>query len=367
MKKLLTVIKVLLTCGLVTNGIAEANEMGEKHFNETLQISGTLSGYVLTGNKINEDNKKSRIEVASAILTITGKTKLISWVLQGGAYAFPTVGVDHVKTTDHTELYGPVPVAYFDLNLTDNFLLSVGRMGTLIGFESPFTFQNSYIQRGLVWNMQSLFHHGLRATFLKDPLTLKIGLNDGYYSLGVDSLDQRGKKIKEASLALEFSSSLKFRKDLILSLNMLIPKKDAYPNEVVDPANKRQFNLVLTNTRRNLMLGLDALYVCAPRSARAGVFENAYAHGVAFHLNLDRSPYKVALRLEHVKDKKEDNTDLIGLGNGNRVYTLTLTPSYQRKNWFIRNEISYVKAQEPFTSDKRKDQFRIGLETGFSF
>ncbi len=333
------------------------------------EIGGALSGYILSGNqRIFEEDKKSRADLSSAMLFIIKKEEIFGFTLQGGAYAFPTLGVPLSKTSDYTELFSPLPIAYLDLYLTKNLTISAGRLGTVVGYEAPFTYQNNYIQRGLVWNMQPLFHHGVRVTWVRGPFNLKVGLNDGYYSAGVDSYSGYRTVTTKISPTFEFSSSFELSKAFNLSFNLLLPKKSALPNEVSNPANKRQYNLVFNYVGKGFSIGVDTLLVEAPKSTRAQVPSSATSYGFALHSLLERPPFKLGARLEFVKDKRDrSEVDLIGLGDGNRAYTFTLTPGYYKDPLFLRGEFSYVKAKKDFTYGKKDYQSRIGLEMGFKF
>jgi hypothetical protein len=57
----------------------------------------------------------------------------------------------------------------------------------------------------------------------------------------------------------------------------------------------------------------------------------------------------------------------VGLGDGNKAWTFTVTPAYAQGPFFLRGELSYVNADQPFTVNGKKDQTRIGAEVGFMF
>jgi hypothetical protein len=106
----------------------------------------------------------------------------------------------------------------------------------------------------------------------------------------------------------------------------------------------------------------------APRSNTAGVSEKAKASGVALHLSYDLKPFKLSGRIEYVKDNSDNGgIDLVGLGEGNKGWTFTVTPAYAQGPFFLRGELSYVKADQPFTDNGKKNQTRIGAEVGFMF
>lgn len=367
--------KVFLFSGsfLFLTGVAQAMELKTDLFG-SLEVNGALTGYFLNGKRIAENAKETRVDMASALLSLTKKAKPLGFTLLGGAFATPVVGLDTYKTSDNVNLFSPLPLAYLEIATPlKGLTFSLGRMGTLVGYEAPFTYQNNYIQRGLVWNMQPVFHHGIRATYSKGIFTGKLGINDGYYSLGVDSYSPSGKAVNKLAYALEGSLGITPLKDLALTFNFLIPESSARPNEVTNPANKQQYNLILSYTLKKLTFSGDLLYVYAPKSSKAQVPDSAKAYGGALHVTYDYAPFRFSLRAEYIKDKKDaGGIDLVGIGEDNRGYTLTFTPGYYKDPFFIRAEVSYVKAKRDFADIKegeptKDSQTRFGLELGFKF
>lgn len=367
MRKVSFSLKLIGLLGFVVTTEAMAFELKSELFGP-MELKGALTGYFLSGDRVSENVKRNRVDLASAVLTLQKEAKPIGFNIAGGVYSLVNIGTDHAKTSEYTDIFGPLPILNMEYSPRKNLIITLGRMGTLIGYEAPFTFQNNHIQRGLLWNMQPLFHHGIRIGYTGNSWAFKLGLNDGYYTLGVDSFDPGGRRIKKFSPALEGSLSIGPMKDLSLGINFFIPEKDAYPSEVASPSNKRQYNAVLNYVKGKLSLGLDGLYVEAPKSYRAQVNKRARAHGLALYGVYEVSPVRISLRLEYTKDKKDEGgIDLVGLGDGNRAYTITLTPGYYKDPLFLRGELSYVKAKEDFTYREKNSQLRFGLEAGFSF
>jgi hypothetical protein len=69
------------------------------------------------------------------------------------------------------------------------------------------------------------------------------------------------------------------------------------------------------------------------------------------------------------------SVNLLGYGAGSSAWSFTLTPTYQVKNYFVRGELSYVKAdsldkvhQLGFGSKGTDDSQAVAMvETGFLF
>ncbi len=322
----------------------------------TINVSGALTVYTIhSNNKIDQDEKKTRYDAGSAIISLSKSAEPFGFTLIGGAYATPVVGVRLLKTSEYTEPFSPIPVAYLEYSPMKGLSIQAGKLPTIIGYESALTYLNNNIQRGLVWNMQPVINNGVRITYSTDLFSVKFGVNDGFYTLSTT----------DPKPALEASLGLTPIKDGSIALNVIVPHKDS-------ATNNRELNLVASYTLDKLSLGADLLYVEAPKSDKAGVLEKAKASGVALHLSYDLKPFKLSGRVEYVKDKSDaglgtQGIDLVGLGDGNKGLTFTVTPAYTHGPLFLRGELSYVKADKEFTSNNKKDQIRIGVEVGFMF
>ncbi len=349
-------MKKLLTLSLTLIGVSQSLELRAEPLGK-LNLSGALTGYVIySDNKT--DNKKTRYDIGSAIINLSKPAEPLGFTLYAGAYAMPVIGAPLLKTSNYTDLFSPLPIAYLELAPTKGFSLQAGKLPTLIGYESAFTYLNNYLQRGLIWNMQPVVHNGVRVIYTADLFTVKAGINDGFYTLST----------KNPKPALEASITLTPTKEASVSLNILVPDEDAKPNDTANPSNRREFNIVSRYTIDRLSLGLDLMYVYAPKSSAAGVLQEAKASGGCIHLSYDLKPFKLSGRLEYVKDNSDaGGIDLVGLGNGNKGWSITFTPAYTKGSLFARTEFSYVKADRSFTINGKKEQTRVGIEVGFLF
>jgi len=350
-------MKKLVLLSLLTVGFSQAIELKVDPLG-AFNVGGALTIYGMqTSNRVGLD-KRTRYDVGSAILNISKPAQPFGFNILGGSYSMPVVGVGISKATEYTDLFSPIPIAYFELSPVKGLSLQVGKLPTIIGYESAFTYQNNYIQRGLVWNMQPVVNNGVRLSYSGDLFFFKLGINDGFYTLSTS----------DPKPALEGSVGITPIKDSSVGINFLIPDKSAKPNPTSAPANKRELNLLASYTFDKLSLGVDAVYVEAPKDLKAGVLEKAKASGLAFHVSYDLKPIKLSGRIESVKDNSDaGSVDLVGLGDNNRAWTITLTPSYSKGPFLIRGDISWVSAKHPFTNNGKKSQTRVGLELGLLF
>lgn len=340
-----------------------------------ININGTLSGYsILTDNAnptgsfdTNGEDKHVRYDISNALVNVSKTTGVVRFNVFGGAYAFPTVGMPGNKTvTDdaNTGLFGPLPIAYVELDPTSFLSIQAGKLPTIIGYESAFTYQNINIQRGLVWNMEPVISRGVRAIVTAGPLTLKAGANDGFYS--------KDKLALEGSVGLTLGS-------FSTSFNVLIPNKNTPANDTASIANKQEYDLIASYTAGKLTLGSDLLYVYSPKSSKAGFSDSAAAYGLAGFADYQiNDKFSLGARLEYAFNKSTNNpnsanADLIGYGPSSKALSFTLTPMYKYKYLFARVDFSYVRINNysegsGFGVDGNKaNQYRLGIEGGIIF
>ncbi len=343
-------ILIPLIFGVLTR--AEASELKTELLG-TLNVNGTVSVYTLYPG----DDKGIHYDAGSALFVVSKNAEPVGFTIKGGAYAFPVVGVGISGTTSSTDLFSPIPVAYLELAPAKGFSLQVGKLHTLLGYESPFTYNNNHIQRGLIWNMQPIFHNGVRLSYASDLLAINVGVNDGFYSLSAS----------RPRPAFEGGLSVTPVEGFSLLFNFILPDKGSVPNKTSYPANKRLLNIIAVYTVGPVAGGVDLMYAEAPRNADAGVPEVAKAIGGCTHISYRLKSFAVSGRVEYVMDNEDGANDLVGLGDGNRGWTFTLTPAWTSEQLFIKGEFSYVRAEKPFTQNNKNVQPRLGVEVGFVF
>jgi len=76
----------------------------------TINVNVALTVYTIHSNN-KTDDKKTRYDVGSAIISLSKSAEPFGFILIGGAYATPVVGVGLLKTSDYTNLFSPIPVA----------------------------------------------------------------------------------------------------------------------------------------------------------------------------------------------------------------------------------------------------------------
>lgn len=116
-------------------------------------------------------------------------------------------------------------------------------------------------------------------------------------------------------------------------------------------------------------------YTSVPKNLAAGIGSSASTLGGALMASYALNDYwKLAGRVEYIADtgKAAGSPNLL-YGKGSNAWSLTFTPTYQWKQWFIRPEVSYVTAGSATPGSEfgpvgtSTDQTRFMLETGVLF
>jgi hypothetical protein len=298
----------------------------------------------------------SRADVSNALISIAGTAGTFRYGLTTGAYSFPVLGaplVSAVSAGANTSLYGYVPTAYFEYAPSGRIAVMAGKLGSLLGQESVFTFQNINIQRGLGWNAEPLISRGARLIYTPGKLTADVEVNDGYYS--------------GSRRAVEGLAGWAFTPRTSVQLAWIIPDANTPGNPTTAIANKAEYDFMINQSMGKLQLSPYLLLVHSPASATAGFAraESAWT-GVFLADYAFSTEFSLGARYEHAQDDSNAadpsaNADLIGFGPGSAADTLTLTPSYTFKQLTMRAEYSLITATGALS------QARFGAELEVQF
>src|SRR5438552_1143211 len=149
----------------------------------TVYLTGVVSGLGMFQSSPLLGDHNSNVDLSNGQFIAQTTEGLFQFYTQVGVYSLPALGTPYAhvdRTTGDT--FGPVPVTYLKIAPNDVFSVQVGKLPTLIGAESTFTFQNMNIERGLLWNQENAINRGIQANYTTGPLALSVSLNDGFYS-----------------------------------------------------------------------------------------------------------------------------------------------------------------------------------------
>jgi hypothetical protein len=260
------------------------------------------------------------------------------------------------------QLWGVVPQAYLKLAFADNFSIQAGKLPTLIGDEYTFTFQNMNILRGLVWGQEPAVSRGVQVNYSQGPIALSVSWNDGYYSDRYNWLSG----LVTWTIDMENTLALAGGGNIGSSGNKFNFQTPFLQN------NGSIFNLIYTHISGPLTISPYFQYQQISKDVRLDIDEDvsAWALAILASYSFDDN-WKLAGRVEYI-DTNSDFTSIL-YGPGSSAWSVTITPTYQYKQFFARAEFAYVGASHVtsgfgigpnFTAT---DQIRGMFETGILF
>ena len=264
-----------------------------------------------------------------------------------GAYNFPTVGtainstfnnyksVSNNATCANTSCFGFVPIYQATYTSPDQHVtIYGGQIGTLLGTEGAFTYQNVNIQRGLGWALEPVVSHGVHVGYSNGPWTVAVEDNDGFYSATWRTIEY------EVAWAPSSATSWTF-----VGMN---PGANVPGNATSFIANQSEYNLYYTHTAGRWQFSPYVLFVSSPVSAANGYTsgESAYAVSVLGSYSFS-SAWSVGFRAEYAENEAATNATspnaFLLYGPGSNATTFTLTPTLKfAGNGIVRVEWSNV-------------------------
>lgn len=331
-----------------------------------LDVTGALSGFGSWQGHASSGDKAARADVSNGQIFIQKPSGLAQYYLQAGAYNIPALGAPFLSTRETIDdFFGPLPQAYLKLAPKGNFSFLIGKLPTLIGAEDTFTFENLNIERGLLWNQENAVNRGMQANYSKGKISGSLAWNDGFYS------NRYNWVTGEVTGSFNSANSVEFVGGGNLGVT-------AY-SSVATPLyqnNSDIYDFIYTHTAKRWMIEPYFQYTSVPKSARLGVGRSSATIGWAVLGNYTITPHvSLAGRAEYLGSTGNSTDGAVNLlyGPGSDAWSITATPTYQDKAFFIRGELSFIQASGIAPGDalgalgRNSTQARGLIETGFMF
>jgi hypothetical protein len=331
-------------------------------------ITGALTGLGLTQNNAgppicNSCDKSSIVDMSNGQIFIQKTTGLVQFFLEGGGYSFPTIGQPYVRSGDATnDTFGILPVGYLKLAPGNgSFSVEVGKLPSLFGAESSFTFENTNIERGLLWNQENAVTRGLQANYTSGPLAFSLSWNDGYYT------HKYNWATGSAAWTINSTNTVSF----VAGGNTGTTSVKDDSSVPLAQDNGSMYNLIYTHTAGAWTIEPYLQYQNTPSNESIGIASSAHAWGGALLVNYAvNSKFSIPARLEYLDTS--GSTNLL-YGAGSKAWSVTVTPTYQEKIFFARLELSYIAADSSTSgfvfgeTGTSTSQARAMIETGVIF
>ena len=325
-------------------------------------VSGIVSGFALLQDNAYAGDRDTRWDFANAQIAIQKTDGPVQFYVQLGQYdvlALATPIVSSSYFTKHS--FGYLPQAYVKLAFSDAFSVEAGKLPTLIGPEDTFSFQNLDMERGLGWNQTNGQTRGVQANYTVGPVALNLSWNDGYYSDRFTAISGL------VTWTIDPSDTLAF----LGSGNAGKSAASTFATPLLQD-NGELYDLMYTHTDGPWSLQPYLQYSLVPVDPVIGIDSSGETETAALLAVYNINPnWNLAGRVEYIGTSGGLN---LLEGPGSRAWSVTITPTFQYKIFFVRGEASYVGAEHttPFettfgVNGTKTEQFRALIETGVIF
>lgn len=300
-------------------------------------VNGVASGIGIVQDHAVSGDRSARADASNAAIIIQKPDGLIQYFLEVGAYSIPALGAAYTSSGKSIDnLWGPLPFGYVKIAPTDSFSVMAGNLPTLIGAEYTFTFENLNIERGLLWNQENAVNRGVQLNYSTGPVTAALSWNNGFYSNSYTWLT--------GSLAYALNSANSIA--AVGGQNLGSSRFSNFATPLYQN-NGGIYNLIYTYNASPFIIQPYFQWGWIPHNSDIGVFKATSTLGGAILASYQVAEhFFLAGRAEFIGSTGNSTDGSVNLmyGPGSQAYSLTLTPTYQYKQFFVRPEVSYVQA-----------------------
>jgi hypothetical protein len=325
---------------LAANGSPTSFDLGP--LGKKVYITGALSGLALFQDHTAAGDHNEWGDISNAQVFINKPDGLIQYFIEAGSYSIPDLGTPYLKSSaTPAATYGVLSQAYLKIAPTSNFSVEAGKLPTLVGAEYTFSIENMNIERGLLWNQEPAVSRGVQVNYTMGPLALAASWNDGLYSNHYSWVSGSATWTinKTSTLALIGAGNTE-------TTNIATTATPLYQN------NEQIYNLIYTYTNGPWIIEPYIQYSRVPAATAIGALQSASTIGGALFVNYTfdskskLAGFSLPVRVEYISSNGSlaNGAPSLLYGPGSNAWSVTVTPTYQYKIYFIRAEVSYVSA-----------------------
>lgn len=331
----------------------------------TLSLNGIASGVALVqGNHAGSD-ATAQADLSNGQIFIQKTSGWWQFNIQAGAYNLPIVATPFLSTADNvTNLWGPLPVAYLTLAPSKNFSILIGKLPSLMGAEYTFDFENMNVERGLLWNQENSINRGIQVNDTLGKLSLSASWNDGFYSNRYTWIT--------GSLAYQINAANSLSFVAGGNLGHTAFRTGATPIQ----NNSSIYDVIYSLKKGDWIVQPYFQYTNLPTDLKADVPSGAAARGGALLVTYNfKHHLSLSGRGEYISSTGSAIGQAVNLlfGPGSGGWSITVTPTFQDHDFFVRGEFSFLRATQYTPGDAfgllgmNQAQSRGTIEAGFLF
>jgi hypothetical protein len=329
-------------------------------------VGGALTGLGIVQSHPAASDNGGQFDISNGQIFLQKIDGLVQFYVQVGAYTLPTVGTAYVPARHAlNDYFGVVPIAYIKLAPSSAFNIEAGKLPTLIGAETNFTFANMNIERGLLWNQEPAISRGVQASYTVNTVTASLSLNDGYYSNVYNWVSGSIVWTMNSASTLTVAGGGNVSRTNISTFATPIAQN-----------NSSIYNLIYTYSHGPWTITPYFQASTINAEPTIGLLRKATSYGGAVLATYAfNSNWSLGGRVEYLTSDgtPTDGEPNLLYGPGSNAVSVTVTPTWQYNRFFVRGEVSYVSASSTTSGDAfgkdgtQTDQLRGLMEAGVLF
>lgn len=310
------------------------------------QFNAALTGLgALQSNSAAEDPRNYG-DISNAQAIIAKPKGFLRAFAVAGYYAIPNLSTNYLRAASQTKrTWGALPVAYASIVPDNHWSLSVGKLFALGGAEGTFSYENTNIQRGLLWGQTNSISQGVQLNYQNDAWATSLAWTDG-----ADSG-------KYNWLAISAAYKVSARTAITAVWNGSLSGNSADNLKTPLLQNNSQItNLLFAYKGDQLGLTPYLQYTVIPAKPAIEIYGVSSTQGIGILATYRMTPLvdgqlpkqniTLPIRFEYLNTRGNSGTSANNLlyGPNSAAWSATLTPTWQNGPFFCRLEGSYVKA-----------------------
>ena len=311
-----------------------------------VDVGGAITGYAFTGSNpfppsttALPSDRSGRADFSNLQAFVQKPDGAFQVYLQAGLYTVPTLGAPIFSTGDQTRLlFGPVPVVYGKYVVDDAWSIQGGRLPTLIGAETTFTFQNLDITRGLLFGQENAINQGVQVNYAKGPWTVSAAGTDGFFSGQIDWVTGLVAYKLDDAQTITFDAGGNVGRSSV----------STYATPLLQN-NSSIYNLIYSYSHGPWIVTPYLQFTDVGRDERLGIAEGASTYGgavLASYAFTDHFALAGRLEYEQQTGHRDAGTTSLLYGPGSAAASVTVTPTFTFDRFVLRGEYSHVSLSD---------------------
>lgn len=318
----------------------------------TLAISGGADGFLWaqtpTGDGSLGGNKSAGVEFMNGFVEVQKTDGLIQGTIILGAANNYVLGATAHATSVTTFATGPLYDGYITLAPSPHFTISAGHVGSLEGYESGIDWNNFNVLTTDMFEVENSQSTGVTATVTFGPLSGTVTFGDGFDTQVWNYLQM------SATWTINDTNNLNLYGATNLGTtgasahfygSATTPYNQSYvgygPDSAAPFANSSMVGAYYSFTSGNLNIVPEAQFTWAKKTPSVGLTDYSSNFGAAVFVNYQfgKSPYSIGSFVEYFSSTGADNWFLNPGASG---FGISVTPTWQNKNLFVRGDIGLL-------------------------